>query len=335
MKRLITLLLTALVSMRDFGLTAHRGESGALVSTDFLEALLTNFRVIFNTELSEFDKSDGLYKRICTIFNSDTDRENYNWMGSVPVMSEWTDVRKLHGLKVYGDYELINKHYEATLEVDRDTIEDDKYGMITPRIKGLSRRAVRFFNEKVFGHLDDGATLLAYDGAAFFGTTRTIGDSGTIANQLSGAYTGSESEVRSALGAAITAMRLFKDDRGKPMNLVPDLIVCAPAIELLVRQALKPGVSGVERAEAGYFNQANIIASPWIDAATDDFYVLCTKAEVNPVILQIRKNPEFVALDDPKSEHVFKQRTFLYGVDDRFEVGYGDPRTAIKIVDNT
>ena len=333
MKRLTVIMTAVLASVLAFGLTVHRCESGALVSTDFLQALLTNFRVIFNTELSEFDKSDGLYKRICTIFNSDTDRENYNWMGSVPVMSEWADVRKLFGLKTYGDYELINKHYEATLEVDRDTIDDDKYGMIAPRIKGLSRRAIRFFNEKVFGCLDDNGN--AYDGAAMFGTSREIGESGTISNQLSGAYTGSESEVRTALGAAITAMRKFKDDRGVPMNLVPDLIVCPPDIELLIRQALKPGVSGVERAEAGYFNQANIIASPWIDAATDDFYVLCTKTEVNPILLQIRKNPEFVALDDPKSEHVFKQRTFLYGVDDRFQIGYGDPRTAIKIVDNT
>lgn len=305
----------------------------AVVSSDFLAALLTNFRVIFNTELGEFDKSDGLYKRICTVFNSVTDKESYNWLGSVPVMSEWTDMRKLYGLAQYGDYTLTNKHFEATLEVDRDTIEDDKYGMITPRIKGLSRRAIRFFNEKVFSQLDDGATLLAYDGTAMFADTRTIGSSGNIDNLLSGAYSGSEAEVRAALAAAITAMRLFKDDRGKPMNLVPDLIVCAPAMEILIRSALLPAVAGVQRVEAGYFGPDQIIASPWIDSTVLDWYILCTKAEVNPIILQIRKNPEFVSLDDPKSEHVFKSRTFLYGVDDRFEVGYADPRTAIKIVD--
>lgn len=333
MKKILSLSLIIWGLLCGFVLEAHRNQCGAIVSSDFLEALLTSFRVIFKTELGEFDKSDGQYGRICTPFTSVTDAENYNWMGSVPVMSEWTDVRKLYGLAQYGDYKLTNKHYEATLEVDRDTLEDDKYGMIAPRIKGLARRAIRFYNEKVFSQLDDGETLLAYDGTAFFDASRTIGSSGTVNNIISGSVSGNEAQIRTGLQWAIERMRMFKDDRGKPMNLVPDLIVCAPATELMIRQALKPGIPGVERAEASYFKQENIIASPWIDNATNDWFVLCTKAEVNPIILQLRKPPEFVALDDPKSEHVFKNRTFLYGIDDRFEVGYADPRTAIKIHD--
>lgn len=302
------------------------------VTSDLLAGLMTNFRVIFTKELSEFDKTDGLYKKIVTIFKSLTDQETYAWLGSVPVMSEWKDVRKLYGIPAY-DYTLINKHYEATLEVDRDMIEDDKYGMYGPRIRGLARRAVRYYNELVFSALDDNGD--AYDGNAMFAASRTaIGASGTIVNQLSGSYSGSASEIRTALGEAIAGMRLFKDDRGKPMNLVPDTIVCAPAMEILMRTALLPGIAGVQRVEAGYFGTDQIISSPWIDADTLDWYVLCTKAEVSPIILQDRKQPEFVPLDDPKGEHVFKQRTFLYGVDMRCQIGYGDPRTAIKIVDS-
>ena len=37
---------------------------------------------------------------------------------------------------------------------------------------------------------------------------------------------------------------------------------------------------------------------------------------------------------EPDDENVFHRNTFYYGVDDRFAVGYGDPRTAIKIVDS-
>lgn len=303
----------------------------AVVTSDFLAGLLTNFRAIFQQDLASLDVSLADYKKICTIFPSTSDKESYAWMGSVPVMSEWKDKRKLFGLPEF-DYTLTNKSYEATIEVDRNTIEDDKYGLIAPRIRGLAARAIRYFNEKVFSQLDDGATLLAYDGAAFFGTARTIKDSGTIANRITGGYCTSTTEVLAAMAALIPAMRNFKDDRGVPLNLSPDTIVCSPAMELLIKNALVPAVAGTTRPETGYF--PTIISTPWIDATSTTWYALCTKAEVLPVLLQLRKEPEVVALDDPKSEHVFMNRTFLYGVDSRFQVGYGDPRTAIQVVDS-
>lgn len=302
----------------------------ALVTSDFLAALMTNFRVIFKQSLDEAEKEFQLFKEIATEFKSDTDKETYGWMGASPNMREWKDTRVYKALKAY-DYSLTNLHYEGTIEVDRDTYEDDKYGLIAPRIKALARRALRHINEQVISKMDDNGN--AYDGTAMFANTRTIGSSGNIDNLLAGAYSASASEIRTALAAAFVAMSLFQDDRGIAMGLVPDLIVCASAMLIPLQNALLPGVAGTTRPEAGIFSASRIHASPWIDADTLDWYVLCTTAEVKPMILQMRKQPEFVALDDPKSEHVFKQRTFLYGVDDRFVVGYGDPRTAIKIVD--
>lgn len=304
----------------------------ALVTSDFLAGLLTNFRAIFNQELGELDKTLADYKRIATIFASTTDKEAYGWLGAAPAMSEWKDKKVLHGLGER-DYTLTNKDYEATVEIDRNTIEDDKYNLISPRIRGLAMRAIKFFNEKVFSQLDDAATLLAYDGAAMCAAARTaIGDSGTIVNLLSGAYSDSTAEVLAAIDLAIAGFRNFKDDRGVPMNLVPDTIVCSPAMEMLIRRALQPQVAGVPLPEAGFF-AANITATPWVDADVDDWYILCTQAEVKPILLQLRKEPQILAMDDPKSSHVFMNKTFLYGVETRFITGYGDPRTVMKIVD--
>jgi len=302
-----------------------------LVTSDFLAGLLTNFRAIFNQELSELDKKIAQYKLIATEFQSNTDRESYAWLGSVPAMAEWKDKKALYGIGEY-DYTLTNKDYEATLEIDRNTIEDDKYALIAPRIRGLAMRAMRFFNEKVISQLDDGATLLAYDGLAMFADTRAIGGSGNIDNLMSGSYSGSTTEVLAAIDAAITAMALFKDDRGVAMGLTPDLIVCSPGMEMLIKRALQPQVAGVNLPEQGFFTNG-VISSPFIDADTDDYYLLCTQAEVKPIILQTRKAPQVVSMDDPKSSHVFLNKTFLYGVEARLVCGYGDPRTAIKIVD--
>jgi phage major head subunit gpT-like protein len=305
-----------------------------LVTQDFLAGLMTNYRAIFKKTLDESFAEKPLYEEISTHFPSTTDRETYGWLGSNPQMSEWLDTRQIKGLEP-NDYTLINRHYEGTIGVNRDAYEDDRYGFVAPRIRGLARRAVRHFNQTVLSKLDAGATDLAYDSTAFFSNTRTIGDSANIDNLLAGSYSGDGDEIRAALAAAFVAMQEFQDDNGVPMGIMPDTIVCSPTMVIPIRTALVPAVAGTTRPEAGIFDPGRIFSSPWIDADSLDWYVLCTKEiEVRPLIFQLRKNVEFVSLDKPDDPNVFHQNTFYYGVDDRFAVGYGDPRTAIKIVDS-
>lgn len=303
-----------------------------IVTSDFLAAMMTGFRTIFNSALEEAGKITQLKDIISTQMGSDTDKETYAWMGSPPTMSEWKDQRQYKAIKAYS-YSLTNKHFEGTIEVDRNTYEDNKYGQLAPRIRGLANRAVRHMNQLTIDKLDAGATDLAYDEAAMFTDSRTIGDSATIDNILQGAYSGSTTEVLAALRAASTLMQNYTDDKGVKMGLFPDTIVAAPAMAMLIKEALLPAVAGTVRPERDVFNPDRVFSSPLIDADILDWYILCTVAEVKPLIFQLRKAPEFVALDNPQSDHVFKNKTFLYGVDDRFVVGYGDPRTAIKVVD--
>ena len=305
----------------------------ANVTTDFLAAMMTNYRVIFKQALDEAFAEFTLWKEIASLYPSTTDKETYAWMGAVATMNEWKDQRQYQAMKAY-DYTLTNKHYEGTIEIDRDAYEDDKYGIMNPRIQGLARRAIRHYNQMVASQLDDGATLLAYDAGAFFKTNRTIGSSGTIDNLKTGAYSGSSAEILTAMALAYQTMMAYKDDKGVPMGLEPDTIVCSGTMKLAILNALLPGVAGTTRPEAGIFSPSRVFATPWVDLDTDDWYVLCTKAEVKPLIFQLRKDVEFVSLTSPDNDHVFKNKTFLYGVDDRFAVGYGDPRTAIKIVDS-
>jgi phage major head subunit gpT-like protein len=304
-----------------------------IVNSDFLAGLMTNYRAIFKQALDEAFAEKPIYQEIATKFNSNTSEESYGWMGANPTMSEWTDKRQLKDLKAFS-YTLTNKHYEGTIAVNRDTYEDDKYGMIAPRIQGLARRAVRHMNQAVIDQLEAGQTLLAYDGGAFFKTNRTIGSSGTIDNLKTGAYSGSSAEILTALDLAYQTMASYKDDKGVPMGLVPDAIVCSPKMFIPIRTALLPAVAGTSLPEAGIFQDARIFATPHVDGDADDFYVLCTKqVEVKPLIFQMRKEVEFVSMDKPDDSNVFMQNEFYYGVDDRFATGYGDPRTAIKIID--
>lgn len=301
------------------------------VTSDMTTAMRTNVKAIFMKALGELAGLFNDWQKIATVVPSEKDKEEYDWLGASPPMNEWIDERRLHGLRPLA-YTLTNQDWEATLEINRNAFNDNKLGHIPLRVRALVRSYLKRVVEEVFTKLDYGATGLAFDGVAFFHDTRTIGDSGTIDNLLSGAYSGSEAEIRTAFALAVKHMMTFCDDWGKPLGLTPDTIVCAPAMFIPIKQALLvPGVAGTIRPEAEFVK--NLIQNPWIDADTDDWYVLCTTEEIKPIIFQDRQKPEVTALDKPDDKDVFMKKTLYYGVDARFTVGYGDPRTAIKVVD--
>ncbi|MEM5787182.1 MAG: Mu-like prophage major head subunit gpT family protein, partial [Syntrophobacteraceae bacterium] len=55
----------------------------------------------------------------------------------------------------------------------------------------------------------------------------------------------------------------------------------------------------------------------------DPWFLLDLSRPIKPIILQIRKRPEFVAMDQPEDENVFMRKKYRYGVDDRKNVGFG------------
>lgn len=304
----------------------------AVVTSDFLAGLMTNFRAIFKTT---FDAADveAFWKKLATQFPSNSDKETYAWLGTVPAMREWLAERAAFGLLGY-DFSITNKDYEGTIAVDRNTLEDDKYGMITPRIRQLAEEAARYPDELIFKLINDGKTGSigkAYDGTAYFANTRTIGDSGNIDNLIAGAYGATAAKIRSGIGAATTAMRKFKDDRARPMNLTPDTLVCPPDIEIAIRDALLPAVAGTVRPEAAIVKNIIVSAHLGVGDGSGDYYLFCTTKPLKPVFYQLRKAPEFVSLDKTDSENVFLRRQILYGVDMRCNVGWGDPRYGVMV----
>jgi len=302
------------------------------VTSDMTTAMRTNVRAIFLKSLGELAPEFDAWKKIATVIPSTGDKEEYDWLGASPPMNEWKDKRQLHGLRPLS-YTLINQDWEDTLEIDRNAFKDNKLGHIPMRVRGLTRSYLKRILEEVFSKLDDGDSDTAtFDSTAFFADTRTIGASANIDNKLSGAYSGSGAEIRAGLAAAYEKMATYQDDWGKPLGLEPDTIVCAPEMVIAIKDALwVPGVAGTKRPEADFVKE--IVKSPWINADATDWYVLCTTEEIKPIIFQDRQKPEVTSLDKPDDQDNFMKKTIYYGIDARFTVGYGDPRTAVKIVD--
>jgi len=201
----------------------------------------------------------GIYKTFSTIFNQAFDSApsqwplvameapsvgrsvDYKWLGDFPMMQEWVGDRVIKDLSAF-KYEITNKDYEATVEVDRNDIQDDQIGVYTPMIQGLGAAARQHPDLLVFALLKAGFTTECFDGQYF-----------------------------------------FDDDH--------------------------------EVAGASVSNDGGGAGDPW--------FLMDLSRPLKPIILQIRKRPEFVAMDRPDDENVFMRKKFRYGVDDRKNVGFG------------
>lgn len=289
-----------------------------LVTRDFLEATYTGFRSLFE---KGFAGADPLYPKLATVVESTTDKESYNWLGNAPAMREWTDERVPGALRTH-EYEIANRKFEATIEVDRETFEDDRLSQVKPRIEELAVRAAVHPDELLCDLLNTGFSTTCYDGQYFFDSDHSEGDSGAQSNTLATAL------ASASLETAVTTMMGFKDDQGKPLGVMPDTLLVGPDNFFTAREILNSvsivvaGGTDVEKPAGNPLSgMLNLLISPHVGSGK--WFVLATKYPVRPLLMQWRIRPEFTAVTNPSDEYVFSTDSFKYGVRSRLGAGFG------------
>jgi len=292
-----------------------------IVSSDFLAGLFKSWRAVFQ---ETFDTTETDYEKISTTVPSTTKEEIYNWLGAVPQMREWQDERIPKGLYSH-NYTIVNKRWEASIAVDRDDLEDDRLQMVTPRIQELAIEAKRHPDQLVMELLQNGFSELCYDKKPFFSDSHKEGKSGIQSNVVSGALSSA------TLKEAISKMMALKNDQGKPMKIVPDtLVVGTGNVQWTARELLAStyvmiaGTTDREKPTQNVLQKIvpTLIITPYVD--TESWFLLCCNRAIRPIIFQMRRKPEFTALDNPNtSDDVWNRAIFKYGVDARYNVGYG------------
>lgn len=300
---------------------------GQLVNPVTLEKGL---RADFVKSLAAAEAPEAIMPAILRV-PSTSNLEDYGWLGQVPELAEWTDERKLKGVLDFR-YQIRNKDYEATIQIDRNTIEDDQLNSVKPRINDLAVRAKQHPRKLFIEALIAGSSELCYDGQAFFSASHSEGMSGTLSNLVSGTGT-SLAQIGADLDSAIVRMGSFKDDVGAPFNedvMDSDLMIVAP-------MALKPAMEKLFTSEydaAGATNTyrgrvgKRVYSTRFTDA--NDWYLLNVGQAMKPVIMQDRQAPRFGSLEG-NSDRGFMSKRYVYGVDYRVGFGYGLWQLAIKI----
>lgn len=291
-----------------------------MVNASTLVALQSSFRALF---LQSAAGVQPMWQQVAMEAPSEHAEENYQWLGRVPAMKEWLDMKTLDKLRGF-HFLIENKDWESTIEVDRNDIEDDRLGMYRPRIAELADEAMRHPDELVSKARADGASTACYDKQFFYDTDHAEGDSGSQSNKLTGTGT-TVSTITADFRAARAAMRKFKDDRGKPYvrrsGRLDLLVTCPPDLEGVFEELANAAfIANTENVLKGAFQFA--VDSYLTD--TNDWYLDYVGAPIKPFILQMRKRPDFVSLTNADaSEMVFMRRKLAFSVEARYNVGYG------------
>jgi len=123
---------------------------------------------------------------------SKTKIENYGWMKDLPGMREWIGDRIIHNLEST-NYQLVNKHFEHTIGVDRDYIEDDLLGIYRNRFAMQGEVAAQHKDTLVWQVLLAAFATTGLDGQYFFDTDHVGYDANGVETTYSNTGGGSGS----------------------------------------------------------------------------------------------------------------------------------------------
>lgn len=184
--------------------------------------------------MATIEKFPDWWRAHCTELPANAKVEPYGWPGAIPQPRELVDGRRIQEIRAF-TYNITNKTYELTFLIPREWLEDDQTGSIRQLVTQCAE-AYAAYKLYLFTYmLENGGTLLAYDGTAFFDDTRTEGDSGTIDNNTTSVAAAATAVPTSAeflaeMQTIEALMGKYKDDRGRECMTVPmtDLRVIAP-----------------------------------------------------------------------------------------------------------
>lgn len=221
--------------------------------------------------MDSVESANPFYPRLSLRVESNTDYENYDWLGSFPGMREWLGDRKFHQL-TSAEFLIKNKDWESGIQLPKKHIDDGRTGYFDRLAEGLANEASYHPDELMIETMEGAETIRCFDGAFFFDTNHIFSDSGVQSNLLTANVADpanpTPDELRNIVEQALTAFRGFKRDNGKPymrpsLETVNDLLAVYPhTMDNNFKKAYQPQLvlrEGVAAGSAAAVDNFNVV----------------------------------------------------------------------------
>jgi len=284
----------------------------------------------------EMNVGMGWIDKVTNLFNSDQESETYKWLGQSPQMREWIGGRNAKGFRENG-ITIVNKHFEATQEVQVSEMRRDKTGQIRIRMNELADRTNSHWAKLLSTLLMNGTSTVCYDGQFFFDTDHEEGDSGVQSNDITvdisalavtnhGVVTApSVGEMQKTILQGIQQIYGYKDDQGEPINETAlEFLVMVP-VSLLNTALAAVALPMIDNGESNVIPATGMNISVVSNARltwTDSLVVIRTDGNISPFIRQ-QETEVGLKVKAEGSEYEFDNDAHQYGVDAWRNAGYG------------
>jgi phage major head subunit gpT-like protein len=288
-----------------------------LINKETLSTLFISLKTTFN---NAFGSAPTVWQKIAMKVPSTTGQNDYAWLSKFPKMAKWIGDKNVKSLEA-SKYTIKNDDFEATVEVDRNDIDDDNLGIYGPQAQMAGESAAQLPDEIVMELVNGAFTKVCFDGQFFCDTDHKVADASVSNKGVAVLSVASQAAAIASYGAARTAMRKFKDDEGRPLNITPSVLLVPPALEHIALALVNN-----DRLDDGKANPYKGTAEVVVDARlTSDtaWFLLDTTKAIKPFIYQERKAPVFVEQTDTQTDNVFMRKKFRYGAEARAAGGYG------------
>lgn len=288
-----------------------------LVNKQSIEAAFVSLKTIFN---NAFSAAPSTWQKIAMKVPSSSGLTDYSWLSNFPMMRLWIGAKVVKALEAF-KYTVVNQDWEATVEVDRNHIQDDQLGIYEPQAKMAGHSAAQLPDVIVYKAVNESFTTRCYDGQYFFDTDHPVGQA-SVSNKSSAPLSNaSEALADAGYGAARIAMRKFTDEEGQSLDIIPNVLLVGPSLEKTGRMLLT-NAKLADGSPNPYQGTAELVVDGRIKSDTA-WFLLDTTKPIMPFVYQERQAPVFVQQTNPESPDVFNLRKYKFGAEARAAGGYG------------
>lgn len=307
---------------------------GTVVRTSQLEALRTGLNTSYIDALAT--QREFAYQQVCTPLAIEKKKVALAVADILPQMRKWVGERKFHSAAEHS-IELTNEHYELSMEVDADDVEDDEYSGYILEAGGLGDRTVEHPDVLFASLVQSAHQVIGFDGQNFFDTDHPI----DIKNSL-GAQSNYEASGRALTAANFEIVRAkmaawkIGPEGGQIVGARPTHVMVPPSLEGTARRIFENtdliNASGNATETNILKGAAKVIVNDRLENEPTAWYALDLRPRLKPFVHVKRKAAKFVMLNRPNDQGMFLNNKIQFGVDGRWGMGLGVWFRAYKAV---